>query len=148
MQNSEPNSLTPGMCISFRLRRAARASARHFDNALKPVGLRNTQFTLLSFLSDENPLSIGELARDMGVDATTLNRNLEVLIRRGLVENQPSSDGRERLVSLTARGQQKYDEAMPVWRGAQQSLLTGLPSRQWPIIADDLSLIEDKADPI
>lgn len=145
MSQISPDMLNPNMCISYRLRRAARASARHYDAALKSVGLRNTQFTLLSFLSKESGTNIGALARDMGVDATTLNRNLEVLARRGLVENHTADDGRERLVALTPEGQQKYEEAVNVWREAQQLLLTSIEPTNWTKMVEALSMIEETA---
>ena len=145
MSQSDPDTLNPNMCISYRLRRAARASARHYDAALKTVGLRNTQFTLLCFLSKESGTNIGALARDMGVDATTLNRNLEVLVRRGLVENHPAEDGRERLVALTPEGQQKYEKAVNVWREAQQLLLASIEPKDWNKMVQALSMIEETA---
>lgn len=145
MSQNGPDTLNPNMCISYRLRRAARVSARHYDAALKSVGLRNTQFTLLSFLFKEGGTNIGALARDMGVDATTLNRNLNVLVRRGLVENHTAEDGRERLVALTPEGLQKYEEAANVWREAQQLLLASIEPKNWTKMVQGLSMIEETA---
>lgn len=142
MSHVENNNLDPGHCMSYRLRRAARVAARHYDQALKPAGLRNTQFTMLSALSMEGPITIGDLAKKLGTDATTLTRNLDVLARRGLVENTTSDDARERRVSLTQDGSACLKTALPLWEAAQKSLLASLENRSWPEMMDGLMAIE------
>ena len=85
--------LEPGNCISYRLRRAARMTAKKFDDALRPLGIRNTQFTLLAAVNEMGPISIGALSEALATDSTTLNRNLEILSRRAFVEDAPMEDG-------------------------------------------------------
>ena len=119
---TKPQSFDPEeplACVSYRLRRAARKAAVLFDRALKPVGLRNTQFSLLGALNYLGDISIGELAEELATDATTLNRNLGALTRDGLVGSYPGPDGRVRMLRLTARGRAKLEAAMPLWRAAQ-----------------------------
>lgn len=147
MPHKENSNLDPGHCMSYRLRRAARTAARHFDQALKPAGLRNTQFTMLSALSMEGPITIGDLAKKLGTDATTLTRNLDVLVRRGLVENTNSDDARERRISLTQDGSDCLQAALPHWESAQKSLLASLENRSWPEMMKGLMAIEKTTSP-
>lgn len=135
-----------GGCVSYRLRRAARTAAKLFDRALKPVGLRNTQFTLLASLSFNGEISIGDMSDELAIDATTLNRNLEVLIRRGLVENIEAEDGRVRNLRWTAAGKTAFAEALPLWRQAQKQALGGLGAAHWVEIREDLREIESACE--
>lgn len=134
--------LEPGHCISYRLRRAARMAARFYDDALRPVGLRNTQFSLLVSLDDLGETSIGDLSEELATDGTTLTRNLEVLVRRGLVENIEADDGRVRNVRLTGLGKKTYEEALPLWRAAQQHVLKALEAKRWTGMRAQLRRIE------
>ena len=138
----EASELDPTACFSYRLRRAARLAAKHYDTALKPVGLRNTQFTLLGALDLLGETSIGDLADELATDATTLNRNLEVLVRQGLIENTLADDARVRKVRLTAAGTRKYAQALPHWQQAQRHLLGTLDAKQWTAMQQQLGAIE------
>ena len=129
MKNPRDNPsalLSPVDCLSYRLRRAARLAAKRYDAALKPAGIRNTQFTLLSALEMQGDITIGALAKALATDSTTLTRNLDVLVRRGLVENIAGEDGRERIVRLTSQGISTYEAALPLWQGAQAHLLAAV----------------------
>lgn len=141
-KTGKTESLNPGDCISYRLRRAARIAAKRFDDALRPAGLRNTQFTLLAALQDLGATSIGALASELATDSTTLTRNLDVLLRRGLVEDIPMEDGRIRAVRLTAEGQAVFEKALPLWRGMQAELLEVLAGERWPQMMSELADIE------
>lgn len=138
----ENELLQPGNCISYRLRRVARMTAKKFDDAMRPLGVRNTQFTLLAALQTLGPISIGELSDELATDPTTLNRNLEILARRGFVQDKPAKDGRVRAVSLTAEGRNVYKKVLPVWRATQSELLELLGGQRWPEIVSDLGEIE------
>ncbi len=137
------DSLEPTECFSYRLRRAARVAAKYYDNALKPVGLRNTQFTLLGALDLLGEMSIGDLSQELATDATTLNRNLEVLVRQGLVENSVSDDARVRKVRLTGAGKHKYAQALPLWQRTQEHLLASVDARRWSQMRQHLQSIEE-----
>lgn len=137
-----PEKLEPIDCVCFGLRRAARTAAKFYDNALKPSGLRNTQFTLLAALDQNGAASIGGLSAFMAIDGTTLTRNLEILDRRGLVENVGNEDGRVRIVQLTRSGRLKLAEALPSWRQAQQQVLEVLEPARWAGVKSELSKIE------
>ena len=129
-------------CISYRLRRAARIAARFYDNALRASGLRTTQFTLLASLNQDGEGSIGDLSERLGIDGTTLTRNLEILVRRGLVESAVAEDARVRNVRLTKFGKAAYDEALPLWRNAQQRALQTMGPEHWTEVMDQLRQIE------
>lgn len=132
----------PLACVSYRLRRAARKAAILYDRALKPAGLRNTQFSLLGALNYLGDISIGALAAELATDATTLNRTLGILARDGLVENFEAPDGRMRMVRLTRRGVAKLTDAMPLWRAAQAQILSEAGADPWTKTVEALRKIE------
>ena len=136
----------PVDCVSYRLRRAARKAARFYDTALRPSGLRNTQFSLLGALDVLGETSIGDLSEEFAIDATTLTRNLEILVRRGLVENIAAEDARVRNVRLTNLGKETYDQAVPLWREAQRHVLEALEPKRWTGLRAQLRQIEAACD--
>lgn len=109
-------------CLCLASRRAARAITRQFDTALRPHGLRATQFSLLSGLALKGPQSIGALASLLGADRTTLTRNLAVAEARGLVSVAPGDDARARIARLTAEGRRVLQDALATWRAVQAGL--------------------------
>ena len=140
--NPEDDLFNPENCINYRLRRVARMTAKTFDEALKPAGIRNTQFTLLAALNQHGGASIGALSDMLAIDATTLTRNLDLLARRNLVDDVATGDGRVRSVRLTRLGVSAYNRALPLWRETQKSLLKSLKSNRWPVVQGDLKEIE------
>ncbi|SKA03748.1 DNA-binding transcriptional regulator, MarR family [Enhydrobacter aerosaccus] len=103
-------------CLCFATQRAARALARRFDEALRPVGLTNGQFSLLMSLNRPEPPSISAVASLLAMDRTTLTANLKPLERRGLLETTVDpSDRRGRRIVLTRDGRRLLRKAMPVW---------------------------------
>ncbi len=104
-------------CLCLHAQRAARALARRFDEALRPVGLTNGQFSLLVSLNRPKAASIGSVAALLGMDRTTLTANLKPLERRGLVETAiDPADRRGRLLALTQTGRALLRSAAPIWR--------------------------------
>ena len=138
----------PGDCVSYRLRRAARVAAKAYDAALKPAGIRNTQFTVLAALASEGPMSIGDLAALLATDATTLTRNLDVLVRRGFIDKIAGEDGRVRDVHLSEVGSAKFEQAMPLWRQAQKQVLAALGQLAWTDLERRLLKIEKACNDI
>lgn len=103
-------------CLCLHVQRAARALARRFDDALRPVGLTQGQFSLLTSLNRAEPPRIGDVAALLAMDRTTLTANLKPLARRGLVKVAAGrSDKRSRLLSLTAKGRKALATAAPIW---------------------------------
>jgi DNA-binding MarR family transcriptional regulator len=120
-------------CVCSQLRRATRALTQAYDAALRPSGLRSTQFTLLATLAATGGESISALGERMGMDRTTLTRNLEPLKRAGLVQTASSEgDRRAKLVRLTPAGEEALARAVPLWERAQASALARLTPDGWP----------------
>src|ERR1700710_982052 len=104
-------------CLCLHMQRAARALARRFDEALRPVGLTNGQFSLLMALNRPAPPPMGPVASLLAMDRTTLTAALKPLERRGLIEVQVDPDDRRgRLLLLTAKGRKLLAEAVPIWK--------------------------------
>ncbi|MEQ8966629.1 MAG: MarR family winged helix-turn-helix transcriptional regulator [Azospirillaceae bacterium] len=110
------------VCTCFRLRRATRTVSQIYDRHLAMAGLRSTQFSLLSAIGDLSPRSLGPLAEKLGMDRTTLTRNLRPLEREGLVALGEGEDRRERVAMLTPDGRRRLAAARPHWRAAQDEL--------------------------
>src|SRR4051812_4524537 len=125
----ETTLLVRDTCLCLHLQRAARATARHFDDALRPLGLTNGQFSLLISLNRPEPPTIGSVAALLAMDRTTLTAALKPLQRRGLIKVRPDpKDGRGRLLTLTATGRKLLGAAVPVWERTHrnlESLLSG-----------------------
>ncbi len=111
-------------CSCLRLRRVAREATRLYDGHLEPTGLGSNQLILLAILHGVSRAAAGVTARALadhvGADPTTLSRNLQPLIKRGLIATAADrEDGRSRLLRITAKGEAKLREAGPLWRKAQ-----------------------------
>ena len=114
-------------CLCLHTQRAARALARRFDEALRPVGLTNGQFSLLNALNGAEPAPISRVAAALGVDRTTLTAALKPLVREGLAEiSVDPADLRSRRVTLTAAGRDRLASALPLWAAAHAALESDL----------------------
>ena len=107
-------------CLCMHVRRASRALARRYDEALRPAGLTNGQFSLLMSLNRPAPPAMGDVAALLAMDRTTLTANVKPLERRGLIEVTPdAADKRSRRLSLTMAGRDALIAAVPIWKRAQ-----------------------------
>ena len=129
----------PANCTCFNLRKAARAVTQAYDKAMRPSGLRATQFSLLSAVSKLGPVGIKDLAKELVMDRTTLGRNLKVLSDRRLLDIGEGDDRRYRPITLTPQGRQSLDLALPLWRQAQTRIADSLGHDRWARLHDDLS---------
>ena len=103
-------------CLCLHVQRAARALARRLDEALRPAGLTNEQFSLMMSLNRPSPPRMGEVAALLGADRTTLTAAVKPLVRRGLVEvGVDAEDARARRLALTAAGHAALLDALPIW---------------------------------
>ena len=109
-------------CLCLASRRAARAITRTFDRQLRPLGIRSTQFSLLTNLELRGPQSIGDLAERVGADRTTLTRNLALLEKQSLVKIRPGDDARARIVGILPKGKSLVARGFPAWRKAQAAV--------------------------
>lgn len=104
-------------CLCLHAQRAARALARLFDNALKPVGINNGQFSLLMSLNRPEPPPMGPVANLLAMDRTTLTAALKPLERRGLVSiEQDPKDKRGKRLRLTVEGMAVLTAAFTIWQ--------------------------------
>ncbi|MDE3739794.1 MULTISPECIES: MarR family winged helix-turn-helix transcriptional regulator [Pseudomonas] len=114
--------MLPTQCLCTKLRRATRNVTRLYDDALAGVGVNVAQYSLLKNLARLDQPSITSLAEAMGLDRSTLGRNLKVLEAKGLVLLEGGEDQRNRLVSLTPAGRNSLDQALQAWERVQQDM--------------------------
>ena len=130
-------------CICINLRQTSLAITRFYDAALEPSGLKVTQYSVLKNARRLEPVSISRLAEDLGLDRTTLGRNLRILERENLVVLGPGQeDQREHSVRLTDQGRQALAIAYPLWKQAQLKITQGLGPEQVEILSTLLSNLE------
>ncbi|HEY7991566.1 MAG TPA: MarR family transcriptional regulator [Stellaceae bacterium] len=111
-----------GGCICANLRRTTRAVARHYQQHFRGTGLVGTQFSMLVALARGGPMPIGRMAEKLGVERTTLSRNLQPLEKKGWIRFSDSDDARTRMVEITNKGRETARAALPAWRKAQSSV--------------------------
>ncbi len=133
-------ALKPQGCTNLKLRQLMRRVAQHYDAELGKSGLKTTQYSLLSHVARLGPIRPGELAREMMMDASTLTRNLRLLVDAGWLALGPGADGRSRLVDITAAGRAKRQEAQRRWRVAQEGINEMLGGRR---VAELHALIDE-----
>jgi DNA-binding MarR family transcriptional regulator len=110
-------------CLCLHVQRAARALARRFDEAFRPLGLTNGQFSLLMSLNRPEAPPMQAVAKLLAMDRTTLTAALKPLERRGLVRAaRDQSDGRSRILILTAKGRSLLARAAPIWQSTHAEI--------------------------
>jgi DNA-binding MarR family transcriptional regulator len=137
--------MLPTPCLCTKLRRASRGVTRLYDEALADVGLNAAQFSLLRNLQRLGQPSISALAEAMGLDRSTLGRNLRVVEGRGLLQLGGGSDQRSRQVALTDAGVRVLEQGAPLWERAQQELALRLGAdkrAELMALLDDLETID------
>jgi DNA-binding MarR family transcriptional regulator len=131
-------SSLPCMCAS--LRRASRVLTQLYEDALRPAGLRATQFTVLQALSIAGEVTQGELGQILAMDSTTLTRTLTIMGRRGWIAKQRGQDRREWRMRLSKAGEAQFKQAFPHWEKAQTRVRQQLGEK----ISDDLMKLTQK----
>ena len=127
-------------CAYTKLRRLTRCVTHHFDAELAKTGLKASQLGLLSEIVRLQPVSPGELARALGIDPSTLTRNLKPLLAAGWVELGAGKDARTRTIRITDAGRAKQSQAQRRMRVAQQSMDEKLGARR---MADLKALMDE-----
>lgn len=119
-------------CACFKARQAARMITKSYDEAMKSLGLKATQFTLLSAVTlADGSLTLTQLAEHLAMDRTTLSRNLRPLESRDLVVLSDEGYRRARTVKMTKAGETLLRKAIPVWQDAQDRIRSALGDREW-----------------
>ena len=125
-------------CACGKVRMAARALTRRYDEALRPTGLRATQFALLVAISVNGAQSIASLAKELGMDRSTLTRNIRPMLVEGLLALGEEGWRRSRALELTRKGRVRMEQAMPYWESAQKALKRTLGERHWDVAHEGL----------
>jgi DNA-binding MarR family transcriptional regulator len=138
----ETTLLVRDTCLCLHVQRAARALARRFDEALRPFGLTNGQFSLMMSLNRPVPASMGSVTALLAIDQTTLTAALKPLERRGWVSIVPNpKDRRARLLSLTPAGKSALAAAVPIWKTTHAALEERLPDGNGDRLRNDLAIL-------
>ena len=135
----------PQGCACLQLRKVTRKVTQMYDRALEPAGLTTAQFSALSFVNRTPDASVGDVAARLVMDPTTATRLLRPLMRDKLSELAPSKDDkRRRAIRLTPKGRRKLDEALPLWREAQENLSETLGKGQFGALWNTLQSSLDR----
>src|SRR6059036_3683499 len=116
-------------CVCNTLRMVTRAVTQLYDNALRPSGLRVTQFSILATIAGKDQANLKQLEDALAIDQTTLTRSLNLLERDGLIERAWHADARIRAMKLTSKGRRALAAARPLWARAQDKVLRELGTK-------------------
>ena len=125
-------------CTCGKLREAARAVTLLYDNAFKSSGLLSTQLGVLHTIYNSASITISELAGELGMDRTTLTRNLSVLEREGLINISSGKDHRTRIVTITSKGRTSIAKAVPLWNEVQRKVKQQMGENSWRELMQNL----------
>ncbi len=142
---SQYQNINP-QCCCFGLRKVTRAITQCYDRYLEPAGIRATQFTLLVELSGSNGKTLTEMAEGMVMDRTTLTRNLKPLEKAGLITIMKLSDRRSKGYVLTEKGRLAIDTGIPLWRRAQEQIISKLGNDRYHRFLTELKSVQDLAN--
>lgn len=125
-------------CACSTVRLASRAITGLYDAVLAPRALRVTQFIVLVRVFRGFGTTMTTLGKVLGMDRTSLSRNLRPLQRRRLITTVAGSDRRKRALRTTARGERLLARMIPFWQRAQQQVLTVVGAEKWEVLGGDL----------
>jgi DNA-binding MarR family transcriptional regulator len=125
-------------CVCFNLRWVTRAVTQFFDAEMRRHGIRPTQGALLLSLASKESWTMADLSDWLGMDRTTLVRNLRPLQRDGFVKAVGGGRGSRVELSITAKGRKKVEEGLPTWRSTQRAVVKTLGEERWAAILSDL----------
>lgn len=139
---AEPSS-SPCLCDS--LRQTTRVVTRMYDDALRPVKLRITQYTILSYLDALGEQRVRDLGAGLLIEETTLTRSLKLLQEHGWIASRAGDDRRERYVAVTAAGHKLLTRARPLWERVQATLQERLSHSGWEGLVRTLPRVAEAA---
>ncbi len=128
-------------CVGMRVRRTGRALTSFYNQRIRASGIRITQWPILSALRVAGALTLGDLASATGTDQSTISRNIQPLVRDGLVDLTEEDDGRKRYARLTPKGLETFNHAFRLWKDAQDEVLE-LLGDEWESIREKLVDLE------
>ncbi|MBT2747095.1 MULTISPECIES: MarR family winged helix-turn-helix transcriptional regulator [unclassified Lysobacter] len=115
----------PSVCTCFRMRKLARLMTQRYDQALAPAGVNLNQYSILRRTGGRGR-PLGEVAHELGMDRSTLSRDLKSLVASGWIESVPGADARQRRLRITDSGRAVIERAQPLWRVVQDEIDRGL----------------------
>ncbi len=128
-------------CVCFNLRRVTRMLSQFFDAEMRGHGLRSTQWPILAALQSLQSSNMAELSEFLGMDRTTLLRNLRPLQRDGLLTVEGGEHGGRVEVSITAKGRKQFIAHLPAWQSAQETAVQVLGEKRWSALIADLETV-------
>lgn len=128
-------------CVCFNLRRVTRVVTQFFDVEMRRHGIRSTQGTVLAALHTTGPSNMAELSEILGMERTTLLRNLRPLQRDGLVNVEGGGHGGFVELSLTTKGRKQIEKLAPAWESAQRTAVKVLGEKRWSALLADLDAV-------
>jgi len=137
--------LSNSRCTCFLLRRAARRTSQFYDRALAPLGLSLNEYSILRRAHE--PTALGELAERVGMDRSTLSRNLRPMLAAGWIEQRRGDDARRRVIAASAAGRQLLRRAEPLWQRAQTQLEDWAGADAVAALHSQLQQLEDALPP-
>jgi DNA-binding MarR family transcriptional regulator len=132
------HGMSQDACTCGKLREAARAVTLLYDNAFKSSGLLSTQLGVLHTIYNSASITISELAGELGMDRTTLTRNLSVLERDGLINMSSGKDHRTKIVTITSKGRTSIAKAIPLWNEVQRKVKQQMGENSWRELMQNL----------
>src|SRR5215510_8839540 len=136
---------TSAACISTRVRQLSRIVTRVYDDALRPLGITASQFTLLTQLAQQDGITAVEIGHALDIEKSTLSRNLKRLLALGHITMDPPAGRRGRGLHLTAKGETVIQQGFPVWRDAQTRTIRVMGPESRSILDNLLSQAEKLA---
>ena len=127
------------VCACNNFRKASRAVTQLFDQTLEPSGLRSTQLVILLEIAVARSSTVPQVARRLVMDRSTLQRNLQPLVKRGFIKVDSSRARRSQLLTLTPRGRKAVEDAVPLWNQAQSRFVQQLGQKRWRLLRKNLS---------
>lgn len=131
-----------GKCVCYNIRKAARLVTQLYDTMLEPSGLLGTQFVMLAVIGRMGAATITRLGQAMGMDRTTVTRNLKPLERQGFIEMDAGLDRRTHIVRLTEQGRQAIKDALPCWQQAQAAVISRFGQDRTTALLTELQALE------
>jgi DNA-binding MarR family transcriptional regulator len=132
------HGMSADACTCRKLREAARAVTLLYDYAFKNSGLLSTQLGVLHIIYNSASIRISELAGELGIDRTTLTRNLSVLERQGVIKTSSGKDHRTRIVTITSKGRTSIAKAIPLWNDVQLKVKQEMGENSWHELMQNL----------
>jgi len=112
--------VTAGACLATRVRQLSRIITRVYDDAMRPLGITASQYTLLAQLAARDSITAVEIGHGLDIEKSTLSRNLKRLLALGHINMDPPAGRRGRGLHLTPKGQTVLKDAFPIWQDAQK----------------------------